>query len=251
MNALLISLSFVAAQPEPSEASARSAFQTGMESRDDARAARAAFAKSARHYSALWSEGRRTPELAQAWARAEFLSGRRATAIAVVHSGLKLSPWHAGLQADLEVYRDAVPLSDPTLRTPRNSGWQYRIGPWPLFAGFTFCCVAIGIGITRRYSIASRDAPIWLSVGFLGLFIVMISARQRHIEFQESRPVWVVRSESTLRRGNAESYPAALEVVLPTGVEVRDCNRRGGWMQVQLANGSLGWLPESELLRIE
>ena len=40
----------------------------------------------------------------------------------------------------------------------------------------------------------------------------------------------------------------ALNAPLPAGAEVRELSRRGGWVQVELPGGAVGWLPLSVLV---
>ena len=70
----------------------------------------------------------------------------------------------------------------------------------------------------------------------------------RHRSHDESRPLVVVRDDVMLRKGNADGYPARLEPRLPRGVEARELTRRGGWVQVELAGGAVGWLPEAAVI---
>ena len=60
----------------------------------------------------------------------------------------------------------------------------------------------------------------------------------------------MVTDDAVLRRGNAESYPPRLDPRLPRGVEARELTRRGGWVQVELAGGAAGWLPETIVLPV-
>ena len=70
----------------------------------------------------------------------------------------------------------------------------------------------------------------------------------RYREQEESLPLLVVTRDATLRRGNAEAYLPRIDPALPPGAEVRQLARRGGWVQVQLPGGAVGWLPESAVI---
>ena len=54
-------------------------------------------------------------------------------------------------------------------------------------------------------------------------------------------PVVVATRDIELRAGNGSEYPAKLQ--LPRGGEVRRLFERGGWLQVEAADGTVGWLP--------
>ena len=61
-----------------------------------------------------------------------------------------------------------------------------------------------------------------------------------------STPASLSPSRPPLRTGNGVSYPSRL--TLPAGAEVRERHRRGGWVQVELPGGGVGWVPASALL---
>jgi hypothetical protein len=56
--------------------------------------------------------------------------------------------------------------------------------------------------------------------------------------------VLVLTADEVLRTGNGPSYPARLDAPLPRGAEVRERARRGGWVQVELTGGAVGWVRE-------
>jgi acyl-coenzyme A synthetase/AMP-(fatty) acid ligase len=96
----------------------------------------------------------------------------------------------------------------------------------------------------------------WLA--FAGLMLAALALlgglwwqddRQRRREAAE--PLVIVTQDATLRRGNAEGYPARLDAKLPRGVEARALTRRGGWVQVRLAGGAIGWLPATATLKVD
>ena len=60
--------------------------------------------------------------------------------------------------------------------------------------------------------------------------------------------VVVARDGVLLRKGNGPDYPPRSEAPLNRGVEARLLYRRGGWLQVELAGGEVGWLPASAAL---
>ncbi len=259
MNALLLMLAVVSAQtPPPNDSeSARQSFQLGVECRDDSQIARPHFATAAWEYRQLWKGGSRSPELAQSWARAEFLAGHLPQAIATSHAGLRLAPHHAGLQRDLETYRDTVAPQLSTkpeeqLRPPRLSGVRARISEWDLFWIAAGATLLFGIGLARRFTAGGSWAVPLALVGVLGWVICAGLAAKRSLEVSEDRAetLWVLRTDEPLRKGNGESHAMRLGAALPRGTEVREVGQRGGWIQVQLTGGAMGWLPERTLLPV-
>ena len=237
--------------------SARREFRAGCDLRGDSAAARPHFANAARCYRELWQRGERSPELVQQWARSEFLNGALPAAIAAAHAGLRIAPHHAELQRDLETYRDGVvaPANakpDERLRPDRIAGVRTRIGAWDFFglasAGAGIC----SLGMFRRFTRGATWATPSIAVGIVMLMICGGLAWSRGIEMEAdlAEPTTVLRRDEILRKGNGEAYPARIETPLPRGAEVRAVGRRGGWVQVRLAGGAMGWLPERALLPI-
>jgi len=96
----------------------------------------------------------------------------------------------------------------------------------------------------------------WL--GFAGLCLAalaVLGACWMHDELtrddDESRSLVVVIHDAQFRRGNAETFPLRLDGQsrLPQGVEARALTRRGEWVQIRLASGVIGWVPEKAILK--
>ncbi len=51
--------------------------------------------------------------------------------------------------------------------------------------------------------------------------------------------------------GNSDEYPRRVEGRLPAGVELRVLGERGGWLHVELADGSAGWVPSSRVAVVD
>ncbi len=258
MNALLFAILSLAPTPGSGgnelAAEAHREYRIGCENRDDAAVARPHFAKAALLFRELWERGGGSPELARSRARAEFLSGDLAAAIAAAHAGLRIAPHHAGLQRDLETYRDAVvPPADANpdewLRPPRIAGVRARISEWDLFGASCAAVTMLAIGLFRRFTSGAKWAIPLSAIGVAGLLLcgAMGWKRIAEVEADRAETLWVVRGDETLRKGNGESYPPRIDAPLPRGAEVREVGRRGGWIQVRVAGGAIGWLPEPAL----
>ncbi len=259
MNALVLTLSLIVTQTAVASdgESARLSFQLGVECRDDSRIARPHFATAARDYRQLWERGEHSPELSQSWARAEFLAGNLPEAVATAHAGLRLAPHHAGLQRDLETYRDGVAPQLSTkpeeqLRPARLSGVRARISEWDLFWIAAGAMVLLGIGHARRFTSGGSWAVPVALVGVLGGIVCAGLAAKRSLEVSEdcASTLWVLRTDEPLRKGNGDSHANRLSATLPRGTELREVGHRGGWIQVQVTGGAVGWLPERSLLAI-
>jgi hypothetical protein len=228
---------------------AEASFAAGVAERGDADAARPHFAAAAAGYDALWAAGRRNPAVGLNRARARRLAGDLPGAVVALHEALAVAPADRSLRVELEDARGAVPYPltgelAGQCRPAANGGVSSRMSAAEAFALVGLFALAAGLAAAR---FAMTRAPAWAGVG--GLFLVALAALGglwwHDLPGRDDRPVVVLRDDSFLRRGNADSYPPRFEARLPRGVEARELARRGGWVQVELAGGAVGWLPES------
>jgi hypothetical protein len=244
-----------ASSPTDALAQAEAAFAEGVELRNDSAKARPAFARAATAYDALWNDGHRTPELALNRSRAHRLAGNLPRSIAALHDGLAVTRFARPLQVELEDARAAVqyPIDGELAAQSRPSplrGVSTRMSQadaWFL-AGFAWLVACASIA---RF-VMTRNA-LWFLLSGLGLAGLLVLGGlwfqdSRIREREESLPLLVLSDDATLRRGNASSYPPRIDAVLPKGAEVRELSRRGGWVQVQLPGGAVGWLPEGVVI---
>ncbi|HEY2908802.1 MAG TPA: SH3 domain-containing protein [Gemmataceae bacterium] len=231
-------------------------FAEGIAARHDASAARRWFARSAREYDDLWQRGFHNPALALNRARAHRLAGNLPAAIAALHAGLAVARFDRALQVELEDCRAAVEYPNEELAVecrPRPlSGIGSRMAPVEAFllAGSLWlvaCLCLARLAMTRR--------PAWLIAAAIALVALAALGGLWFLDWRQqrdanARPLAIVDRDCTLRTGNGTAWPNRFAGKLPRGVEARVLGRRGGWVQVELAAGAVGWLPESCLLPI-
>ncbi len=237
--------------------SAASEFEAGVELRADATAARPHFAAAARGFDDWWNAGNRNPAVAANRAKAYFLAGDLPRGLVAVHEGLALFPWDADLQRTLAELRANVAYPnepEPAERTRPDppGGLRSRVSPGDLLLFAIAATIAVAAGITRR--ITTRDAwsiPVTILgiAGILGVAWMSWTISREETTALET-PVAVVSEDTILRRGNAFSHPARLAFPLAAGTEIRILGDRGGWVQVQIPGGAIGWLPTSTLHRL-
>jgi hypothetical protein len=226
------------------------AFRDGLDLRADAAAARPKFVEAAKGYDAAWQAGGRTAAAATNRARAHALAGDLPGAIAAVHAGLRLAPYDAELLGDLEILRDAV-VYPQAVRPARPGGLRSRVSPWDVLVFAALASVLGGVGLARQFTTRDGWAVPAAAVGGFGLLVAAAAGWQlaREERREAAKPVLVVVRDTTPRKGNGDTYPGLTEWRLPRGGEVRELHRRGGWVQAELANGVVGWLPESVVIQ--
>lgn len=249
----LIGLS-LAASPAERLAEAERCFASGVQARGDSEAARAHFAQAARAYDDLWQSGIRNPALAKNRSRAHRLAGNLPAAVAALHEGLAVARFDRELQVELEDARSAVEYPNADLaaacRPPPLRGIGTRMSPLEayLIAGglwLAACLASARFAMTR--------VPGWLLTSGFALVALAVligfwwqdSRRQTN---ERSQPLIVVKRECALKAGNGDSWPDRLKWKLPPGSELRELTRRGGWIQVELASGAAGWMPETQAI---
>ncbi len=238
-------------------ATAERAFAEGIELRSDTEKARPAFARAAVGYDELWRSGHTNPELALNRARAHRLAGNLPAAIVALHEGLAVTRWDRRLQVELEDARAAVGYPGGDLagqcRPAPPASIGTRASPVDLLFAVGGLWLLACLGVAR---FAMTRAPGWLmfsTVLLAGLAVLGVFWLQdyRHHERENELPLVVVSQDAMLRKGNADAYLPRLESKLPRGVEARKLTERGGWVQVRLVGGVVGWLPASSVLGAE
>ncbi len=203
------------------------------------------YAEAARDLDARWRDGA-TPGIALARARAHFLCGNLPMAVVALHDGLRLAPYDLELQTDLRLVRDVVNYPEPLdpknrLRPNATDTLRHRVAPLDTFVlAFGFALVA-AFGFAKWFTVRHRWALLFIAIGGIGFTAAAILFARIRTDL-EPLPV-VVISETILREGNGHAYPARMAELLPRGAEVRELARRGGWMQVEIPGGAVGWVP--------
>ena len=244
---------FTADEPLLSEAEA--AFAHGVELRSDAVEAQPWFVRAAGHYDELWRRGHRTPELAMNRANAHRLAGDLPASIAAFHEGLAVARFHYPLQAGLEDARAAVAFPhDGELANECRPRTRLTVASRmsPLEAYWvtgSFWLAACGLFAWWRVSRNHGILPaVGIALAVLAAIGVMWWQDAKYREREDCRPLAIVREDAGLHKGNGDGFPKRFDHKLPRGVETRELSRRGGWVQVELAGGAVGWLPENAVL---
>lgn len=234
-------------------------FQAGVAARDDAAKARQQFAQAAAYWEKLWWEGEQTPVLARNRARAYYLAGNLPQALVAIHQGLALAPWDRHLQREEAALRaEVVKACDPQLHPvcqPVLFGWLRRwCSPWDVWCFVTVLWWGGWLALARFRMIRRWRWGV-IAGGSLGgavLLAVVWEWEQWQWQRKESHhPLLVLAQPSLLRMGNAIEYPPYWSAPLPAGVEGRWVGQRGGWVQLQLSDGTRGWVPASDVLWVQ
>jgi hypothetical protein len=231
-------------------------FQKGVAERDNDLQARTDFRFSARMYAKLRQRGIDSVELHLNEGNARLLSGDLPGAIVAFHRGLRLDPDDVQLRQALAYARSRVEFATPEDRaalSPREESlhWaKYPLRRWGIWL-IAVLSAAGWIAIVR-WRVTREAMWVWAGATVLLLAVLIIAARveEFRVRHAEARvPFAVVRQANMLRKGDGPSFALRRDTPLPAGVEVTIRQERGDWLQVELADGSLGWLPREVVER--
>jgi len=234
-------------------ASAIQSYEAGVKHRDDAATARQHFAVAAQQFDEAWNSGSCNSTLALARSRAHFLAGNLPAAIVAAHEGLKHLPHDRQLQELLEQLRDAVVVprtssSSENIRPVRANGLRQHLSGWDLFVIAVIATMLLTFSTVRRIVWRERwTLPAMLISTATIVVCTTLAWKWSHEVPAEMR---VLRNDVTLRTGNGTSYPMQVPFELPRGTEVSPLASRGEWLQVQLAGGAIGWVPEVDTIAV-
>ena len=203
------------------------------------------YAEAARDLDAQWQTGA-TPGVALARARAHFLSGNLPMAVVALHDGLRLAPYDLELQTDLRIVRDAVNYPEPLdpknrLRPNATDTLRHRVAPLDTFVLAVGFALVAAFGFAKWYTIRHRWALLFIATGAIGFATAAVLFARIRTNVAPL-PVVVV-SETILREGNGHTYSSRVAEMLPRGAELRELAWRGGWIQVEIPGGAVGWVP--------
>lgn len=228
------------------------ALADGNEAVADPNTARRFFAQAAGYFEQAKNQGFQSPALFLNLGNAYFLNDQLPEAIFAYRRGLRLDPHHRTLQTHLTHARQRVPVT-PGIDPPEEPArpWSAWLRPLALI------CYLCGIPVLFWWGATRRREPALAAIGLiLGCAVLEYLATYRETgrrEWELVHPPVVIRAEKTpLRMGNGPSFTTHPTVpLLPAGQEGRRLLERGGWIQIEVPGGAVGWVPRVAVLMEE
>lgn len=232
---------------------ATTAFEQGVHARGTPQES-TLFQEAAADFAELRQRGYRSPALCLDEGNACLLANDLPGAILAYRRGLDLAPNDGRLRAGLKYARAQVAYPHSALgRQPAERWPPWLPRPTP-FAGWTALFAVYGLAwiflmrwwITRQRKVlvlagCSLAVALLIGVGLAWSF------RQR--QWLAGRPLVVIaQADVYLRMGNGPLYERRFDAPVARGVEARLQTERNGWLQIELADGAIGWVPRSAVL---
>ncbi len=230
---------------------AEEAFGRGVECRDRGEKSRAHFRTAAEGFEELRRRGVRNALLERDLGNAYLLADDLPQAILAYRRGLRMQPNDRVLRRNLEAARQRVLfLESSGLGRPpeeRRPPWLPH-APRTLFAGAVLAYLAFWLLLTRWYMVRRgallSAAGVCLAVAAAGTLLLVAGGL-----LESSRPVVVIAADGVrLRKGNGQSFSPRHDTPLNRGVEASLLYRKGGWLQIELSGGEVGWVSADQAL---
>jgi len=234
---------------------AQSEFQEGVRLRQAADRARPHFRSAAGDFEELRRRGAGNALLYRNLGNAYLLADDLPQAILSYHRGLRLMPNDHLLRESLADARERVvyPASGTLGRPPNETRppWLPRLRAEWLVIVAIVCYVLACLRLTRWLML--RRGGLLVS-GLLALLLAVLGAGwlfilTREKQDENAHPLVVIARDGVLlRRGDGAAFPTRYDTPLNRGIEARRLFERGGWMQIELSGGEVGWLPREAVL---
>jgi len=233
---------------------ARAEFANGVAERENDLKARQHFKQAATIYSNLQTNWWQSSEdLSLNEGNSWLLAGDIPRAILAYRRGLNLDLDRAELRQGLAYARSRVDFAgdDRARLTPRPESFGWLRGPLRRFGLFALAATsAIGWFSLTRWRMTRSRSALFVAVGFLALAVALAAGRLLDAEARRQaahEPFAITVREVVLRQGDGPSFAPRRDSPLPAGVEMTVRIDRGHWVQVELADGTLGWLPTDSI----
>jgi hypothetical protein len=213
----------------------------------------AAFRRAERAFEAAIRAGAVNGDLYANLGNAALQGERLGPAILAYRRALLVDPGNARARQNLRHARTLLPDWVPI---PQHGGlldsffvWHRSTALATKRLGAAATClamaIALGFAIVTRSSVA-RTAAIAFGLTFALLLASIATDPAREAD----RAGVIVVDDTLARAADSINAPRRFTDALPGGTEVRITADRGGWVQIELANGRNAWVTASSVARI-
>lgn len=174
-------------------------------------------------------------------------AGQRGRAIACYRHALVYRPRDPQLRANLQLALQG----QSSLRGPRGVlDYVFFWNDWLSYPG-KVRAMAVLASLAFAFGVLALFVPprrLFRRAAWTILILTLVAAASAGYDwhrFERIERGVVVCAEVVARKGNADSYDPAFTEPLKEGTEFQVVERRGAWLQIQLAGGQIGWVPDA------
>lgn len=230
---------------------ANQAFRRGNETVEDMQAARRFYEQAILQYEKIIQDGGiRNAKLYYNLANAYLLSDDLGRAILNYRRALQLAPADPQIQKNLAFARSRcasrIPIPTQKKVLHRLFFWHYDWSVRTRLVIGGICFAVLCLWLTARL----WTARIPSSMAVYAILLLLTGAMACSLAIGEvgrSRNLAgvVIEPSVTARQGDGLNYPESFTEPLYAGTEFDVLQRRAGWIQIRLADGSEAWIPDS------
>ncbi len=184
---------------------------------------------------------------------AKYKQGEIASAILNYERALKLDPNNEDVRFNLEMAKmqttDKIEELDKFFLSEWNRSLQgiFSSNGWSRLAIICFLMTLAGIALYFFGKIISlRKTAFFASIFTAVICIVSIVYAKRQKDEQLSHDTAIIFAPSTTGKGSPDESGTDL-FVLHEGTKVKVKSSLNGWVEIQMADGNVGWIPEKDL----
>jgi tetratricopeptide (TPR) repeat protein len=204
------------------------------------------FVEARERYEALLARGERTANIYFNLGNTNARIGANGLAILDYERALALEPSHSEAKANLKFLRDQSTAKLPVETWKQRAFGALTLNGWIIAAtGFGWILVLF---IFVPLITARRRTAVGIFASILTLFVFAYAAAGVWFTSRELDSAIVIVKQTDARRAPADR--ADLADVLPLGSKIRWLSERSGWVECELPDGSLGWVPAESVERV-
>jgi hypothetical protein len=228
------------------------AFQVGKDFLGNEPYARTRFALAANWYADAIKLGGRSPTHYRMWGNSQMLAGDLPHAILAYREGLREYPDDEKLRDALEYARSRIVYANPDGPAALNPKPEEFHPAKQVVRGWGLVLIASASVLAwlafARWIVTRRPAllGVFVALALFGMLVAVVWLFEWHGRQGDSNVAVLTRSE-ILRRGDGSNFLPRRDAPLPTGAEMTLIGTHGTWRQVELADGTIGWLPAASL----
>jgi hypothetical protein len=234
---------------------AEAEFEEGVRLRQTGEKARPHFRDAAEYFEELRRRGAGNALLDRNLGNAYLLAGDLPRAILSYRRGLRRTPNDLALRECLMEARQRVvypqsgglgrPRSDPRPPWLPHPRAEWLVITAAISYALAWACLTRWL-MVRRGRLLSVALVALLLAGLLTAWMIY---RTHEKQEQDTHPLGVIARDGVLlRRGDGWTFPPRYDTPVNRGVEARRLFERGGWVQIELFGGEIGWVPREAVL---